>query len=85
MPSDIEIAPLPQRPYSTRRSTLTCPYRDLPLQAPPTTSPANPTYGHGCGDASWQQDDFANGGTAFDQLVGAHHLTKRKRPGDGEL
>src|SRR5262249_52556024 len=85
MPSDSAIAPLVQRPYNTRRSTLTCPYRDLPLQAPPATSPANPTHGRRCRDASWQQNDLANGGTAFDQLVGADHLTERKRPGDGEL
>ncbi len=31
------------------------------------------------------QDDLANGGTAFDQLVRTDHLTDRKRPGDGEL
>ena len=51
MPSGIEIAPLLQRPYTTRRSTLTCLYGDLPLQAPPTTSPANPTHGRRCEDA----------------------------------
>jgi len=41
MPSGIEIAPLTQRlykPYTTSRSALICPYRDLSLQAPPTTA-----------------------------------------------
>src|SRR5262249_42062280 len=51
MPGDIGIAPLLQRPYITRRSTLTCPYRNLPVQAPPTTSPAYPTHGRRRQDA----------------------------------
>jgi len=34
---------------------------------------------------SRQKNHLANGGIAFDQLVGTDHLTDRKRPGDGDF